>query len=233
LNLANAIYNHALELYNEIHHRRGIAACTFSLGKVILRMQEMESAETTFSRALSLWQDIGDNWWIAETHQAIGDLHLQKMQLNDAESSLCRALDIYTTKVHSRTNEAKTRRSIGCLHILRGQFEDSRQVLQYALELDIAASNRLGQGQSYRYLGDMFLKKGDLEDAELSYTNALRLFFKIEGYQATPCLLDLGKVWVRQGKIKKSDAEDAVFLRVCCDAESQDKETGLPNASRK
>jgi hypothetical protein len=64
----------------------------------------------------------------------------------------------------------------------------------------------------------MFLKKADLGLAELSYIESLRLFLEIGGYQATPCLVDLGRVWVLRGKIGDNEALDAEVLRARWDA---------------
>ncbi|KAH8814448.1 hypothetical protein DL96DRAFT_413285 [Flagelloscypha sp. PMI_526] len=222
LDLAKISLNRALERYNETH-LWGISACTFSLGTVSFRLHGLELAESAFSWALSFWEGEGFDWGIADACRAIGNLHLQRMQLDDAEKSLNRALDIYPTIVESRTDEALTNRSIGELHILRGQFEESERVFRRALDLDIAAQSRVGQGQSYRCLGKMFLKKGDFEAAESSYTDALRLFFEIEDYQATPCLLDLGKVWVQLGKVEEADSTEAALLRARWDTIYQEK----------
>ncbi|KAH8806923.1 hypothetical protein DL96DRAFT_1630152 [Flagelloscypha sp. PMI_526] len=223
LDLAKISFSYALEQYNEIHDQWGYAACTFVLGQVSFQLQDLESAESAFRQALSLWENIGNNWGIAETCQEIGNLHLQRMQLDDAEASLDRALDIYTTKIQSRVNEALTNRSIGELHILRGQFKDSERAFQRALDLDVAANNRQGQGQSHRCLGRMFLKAENLKAAESSYTEALRLFFEIGDSQATPCLLDLGEVWVQLGKVEETHSTDVVFLRARWDAINQER----------
>ncbi|KAH8806870.1 hypothetical protein DL96DRAFT_600741 [Flagelloscypha sp. PMI_526] len=213
LEAARVSFRCALVQHSEIQDQWGIAACTFLLGQVSFRNREFDAADSAFSEALALWEVIGDARNIAETHQAIGDLHLQRIQLDDAETSLHRALDIYTTEITALVFEALTNRSIGKLHLLRDQYEESERAFQRALELDAAASSRVGQGQTYRCLGEMFVKRGDLGAAESSYNDALRLFFEIEDYQATPCLLDLGKVWVQQGKIEESEATDAVALK--------------------
>ncbi|KAH8823422.1 hypothetical protein DL96DRAFT_1819129 [Flagelloscypha sp. PMI_526] len=216
---AKVSFTCALEQYNEMHDKWGIATCTFFLGQACLRNQELEAADSAFSLALTLREELGDIGTIAEVQQAIGDLHLQRMQLGDAEASLNLAYNIYTTKVKSRRFEALTNRSIGELHLLHGLFEDSERAFRRALDLEIAAGRRVGQGQSHRGLGRMFMKMGDLNAAESSYADALRLFLEIKDYQATPCLLDIGKVWVLQGKIKESEALDVVLLRTRWDAE--------------
>ncbi|KAH8806888.1 hypothetical protein DL96DRAFT_1686086 [Flagelloscypha sp. PMI_526] len=224
LDAAKALVTLTLGEYREIKYKWGIANCTFLLGQICFREQKLEAADSAFSQALMFWEDIGDYRNFAETHQAIGDLYLKRMQLDEAEMSLNRALDIYTTKVACRTLEALTNRSIGELHLFRGQFEGSEQAFRRALKLDTAASSRVGQGQSYRCLGGMFMKKGDPDAAESFYVDALRLFLEIEDYQASPCLLDLGKVWVQQGKIGKVgriEGEDVELLRSSWDARGE------------
>ncbi|KAH8826660.1 hypothetical protein DL96DRAFT_1290042 [Flagelloscypha sp. PMI_526] len=204
----------SLERYREIQDQWGIARSNSLLGEVCLRKQELGAADSAFSQALSIYKDIGSNWGIADIRRGIGDLCLQRMQLDDAETALNSALDIYTNKVQSRVDEARTNRSIGELHVLRGQFEESEQVFHRALELDTLAGSRFGRGKTHRCMGKMFTKKGDLKAAESSYTDSLRLFVEINDYQVNPCLLDLGKVWVQQGKIEESEALDAELLRL-------------------
>ncbi|KAH8806891.1 hypothetical protein DL96DRAFT_1822230 [Flagelloscypha sp. PMI_526] len=213
LDQAKASLTLALEQYQIGQHRWGIANCTLLLGQACLGEKELEAADSAFSRSLSLWKDIGYNQGTAETHQAIGDLHLRRMQLDNAETSLNCALEIYETNVLSRIDEALTNRSIDELHLIRGQFEDSKRAFSRALELDVAASSRFGQGQSYRCLGGMFMKTGDLDAAESSYSDALRLFLEIDGYQATPCLLDLGRSWVQRGQMGVNECMDVELLR--------------------
>ncbi|KAH8806889.1 hypothetical protein DL96DRAFT_1686087 [Flagelloscypha sp. PMI_526] len=214
LDVAKTSLTLSLEQYREIESRWGIAACTFVLGEVCLRECDLETAGSTFSKALTLWEEIGHPRNIAEIHQAIGELHLHRMQLDEAEASLSRASDMYNAIGASDSMfEAQMNRSLGKLYVLRGQWEESERVYQAALELDTAASSRTGQGKSFKCLGGMFMKKGDLEAAEPSYSDALRLLLEADDYQASSCLLDLGKVWVQQGKIKESESEDVELLR--------------------
>ncbi|KAH8806906.1 hypothetical protein DL96DRAFT_1630100 [Flagelloscypha sp. PMI_526] len=143
------------------------------------------------------------------------------MRLDEAETSLTLALNIFNGGIESRINEALTNRSFGDLHLLRGQFEDCEMAFRRALELDIATRSRAGQGQSHRGLGRMFMEKGDHAAAELSYSGALRLFLEIDDHQVDCCLIDLGKVWVQQGKIEKSEASDVEVLRARWNAEEK------------
>ncbi|KAH8814447.1 hypothetical protein DL96DRAFT_413155 [Flagelloscypha sp. PMI_526] len=231
LGQAKSYFTRALGRYSEVMDQEGIADCTLRLGQISFHQQELEAAETAISQALGMWESICDDRGIAKTHVAMGELHLKRRHLDEAEASLTRALDIYTTKVKSPHNEALTNRSIGELHILRGQFKDSERVFRRALALDVATGDRLGQAHSYICLGSMFLKQENLEVAESSYVDAFRLFLEIENYQVIYCLLDLGKVWVRQGKIDECYAEDAVLLRALCDVTNPNKELKLLNTS--
>ncbi|KAH8810130.1 hypothetical protein DL96DRAFT_1821638 [Flagelloscypha sp. PMI_526] len=213
LDAAEKSLKRASELFVETQSQPGSAYCAFFLGKVYTRRLDLDKAMVAFSRALTIWQELGDSWGIAKGHQAIGELHLHRAHLDNAETSLHLALDIYTTKVEARPDEALTNRSIGELYLRRSHFDDCERVLRRALELDVAASSRVGQAQSHWALGRMFVKKGDHGPAESSYSKALQLFFATDDYQATLCLLDLGKVWALQGKIEESQASNLEILR--------------------
>ncbi|KAH8828837.1 hypothetical protein DL96DRAFT_1595753 [Flagelloscypha sp. PMI_526] len=213
LDAAESTFACALEVYVETQNQWYIAECTLFQGQVHMRQQNLDGARTAFAQSLTFWNEMDELWGIAETHQALGDLYLCRNQLVEAEASLSLALNIYTTKVTSLEDEALTNRSFGELHLRRGHYEASERAFRRSLDLDIAANSRVGQGQSYRQLGGLFLKKKDLSAAESSYAKALRLFLEIEDYQATPCLLDLGKVWSLQGKIEEDDTGVVETLR--------------------
>ncbi|KAH8810140.1 hypothetical protein DL96DRAFT_1821649 [Flagelloscypha sp. PMI_526] len=213
LDAAEASFALSLEYFGELQDGRGIANCALSQGRVCLRTLDVNGASAAFSRALALWKDMHDLWGIAESYHACGDLCLTNDRLGDADTSLRLALDIYTTHVESRIDEAQVNRSIGELHLRREQFDDSECVFRRALELDILAHSRVGQAQSHWGLGKIFVIKVDLGAAELSYSHALQLFFEIDDYQATPCLLDLGKVWVLQGKLEEDKESEIELLR--------------------
>ncbi|KAH8810138.1 hypothetical protein DL96DRAFT_1821646 [Flagelloscypha sp. PMI_526] len=181
--------------------------------RVCLRALDVDRASAAFFRALALWNDIHDLWGIAASHHAFGDLYLINNRLEDASTSLGLAFDMYTTQVESRIDEALVNRSLGELHLRREQFDDSERVIRRALELDILADSRVGQAQSHWGLGKLFMTRGNLGSAESSYSNALQLFFEIDDYQATPCLLDLGKVWVLLGRIEEDNGSNMELLR--------------------
>ncbi|KAH8814515.1 hypothetical protein DL96DRAFT_1684825 [Flagelloscypha sp. PMI_526] len=213
LEVAETSFSCALENYINVKCQWGISACTALLGHVCMRRQNLEGADAAFARALLLWEEVGDKLSIALTHQAIGDLHLRRDQLGDAEASLNIALDIYTTQITSCIDEAVTHRSIGELHLRRGRFQESEHAFRRALELSIAASSQVGQAETHRCLGSLFMKMGDLDVAESSYSEGLRLFLKIKDYQADSCFMDLGKIWVKQGKIQDSEVLDIEALK--------------------
>ncbi|KAH8826646.1 hypothetical protein DL96DRAFT_1711202 [Flagelloscypha sp. PMI_526] len=209
LDAAEASFTPALEQYIEIQDQWGIGSCRYFQGQIHIRRHGLEVGSAVFDQLLTPGK---------ETSQGVGGLSLESRHLIDAEASLTLALDIFASKVESRIDEALVNRCLSEVYLHRGHFEDCERVLQHALELDIAASSRVGQGQSHRCLGEMFLKKGDLDAAESSYEESLRLFFEIGDYQATPCLIDLGKVWALQGKIEENDTLDASLLRIRWDA---------------
>ncbi|KAH8810133.1 hypothetical protein DL96DRAFT_1821642 [Flagelloscypha sp. PMI_526] len=213
LDAAEASFALASELFGELQDLWSIANCTLSQGRVRLRALDVNGASAAFSGALGLWNDIHDLWGIAQSHHAFGDLCLTSDRLGDAETSLYLALDMFTTQVESPLHEALVNRSIGELHLRREQFDDSERVFRRALELDILADSRVGQAQSNWGLGKMFMTKGDLGAAESSYFTALQLFFEIDDYQAAPCLLDFGKLWVLQGELEEDRGSDIEFLR--------------------
>ncbi|KAH8806816.1 hypothetical protein DL96DRAFT_1717500 [Flagelloscypha sp. PMI_526] len=221
LDAAEASFTCALDFYAEKQDRWYIASCSFGQGRTCLRRQDFDGAGAALTRALALWREVNELWGTAAVNQAFGDLHLCSDRLDDAEISLNLALNIFTTQVESRTDEARTNRSFGKLYLRRSQFVDCERVLRRALELDIIAGSRVGQAQSHRELGAMFMKKAQPAAAESSYADALRLFLKIEDYQATSCLFELGSAWVQQGKMEESDALISELLRVRWDAEEE------------
>ncbi|KAH8822524.1 hypothetical protein DL96DRAFT_1560110 [Flagelloscypha sp. PMI_526] len=159
---ADASFTRALELYREMRNQWGIAYCIFFKGRICLLRQDLNEALLGFAQALIIWEDITNNWWIAETHRALGELYLQLDQLDEAERSLHLALNIYTSCLESDKEEALANRFIGEVYLRRGQFDDCERVFRRALDLDIATDNQAGQAQSYKALGRMFMKKGEL-----------------------------------------------------------------------
>ncbi|KAH8806935.1 hypothetical protein DL96DRAFT_1764027 [Flagelloscypha sp. PMI_526] len=190
-----------------------LLAILLELGLVCFRKQDIDGAGIAFSRALAIWEGTDDQWGIARPNQALGDFHLRKMHVDDAKMCLNRALDLYTTKVEARRFEALTNRRIGELRVQSDQFDDGERAFRRSVDLCIAAGSRVGQAQSHRGLGGLFMGKGDLDLAAASYADALRLFFEIKDYQTTSCLEELGKVWVKQGGIEESKSSDVKVLQ--------------------
>ncbi|KAH8806932.1 hypothetical protein DL96DRAFT_602594 [Flagelloscypha sp. PMI_526] len=218
---AEVSFTRSLTYYADHEDRWMIADCTLGLGLVCFRKQDIDGAGTAFSRALVIWEGIDDQWGIARAHQALGDFHLRKMHLDDAEMCLNRALDLYTTKVEARRFEALTNCTLGELRVQRGQFDDGERAFRRALDLYITSGSRLGQAESHRGLGRLFMSKEDPSSAESSYADALRLFFEINDYQTTSCLEELGKVWMKQGRMEENESSDVEALRACWDAKER------------
>ncbi|KAH8810137.1 hypothetical protein DL96DRAFT_1821645 [Flagelloscypha sp. PMI_526] len=237
LDKAEAPFTRALELYQQVQHRWGEASVHQSIGELHVRRDRLDAAEASTARALEYFNELQDRSDIATCVLSQGRMRLRTLdtylicgglqnritllatsylindRLGDADTSLHLALDMYTTQVESRIDEALVNRSIGELHLRRELFDDSERVFRRALELDILAHSQVGQAQSHWGLGKTFMAKRDLSSAESSYSDALQLFFNIDDYQATPCLLDLGKVWVSQGKMEEDNGSDIELLK--------------------
>ncbi|KAH8806933.1 hypothetical protein DL96DRAFT_1562451 [Flagelloscypha sp. PMI_526] len=212
LDEAEASLTKAMEFYVETRQPGREAGVQVSMGELYLHRGHLDAAEA-FARALAVWEELGDVRGIARAHQALGDFHLQKMHFYDAEMFLNIALNQYTTKVEARRFEALTNHTIGELHVQHGQLEEGEQAFRHAVDLYVTADSRLGQAESHRGLGRLFMSKGDLDSAESSYAVALRLFFEIKDYQAISCLEELGKVWAKQGRMEESEGWDVEVLR--------------------
>ena len=160
----------ALERYEKIDDKHGIAQSLFLLGLTHERQREEEQARGCYRQSLDIAREYDDKWVIAETTRHLAGLNLGK----DNDTSLR-----YAKESLRRREETGFKRALPSAHLLISRvhlereelelaWEHAQQALELAREMDLRSSLMsvlLTQGEIQQKQGNPDAARADFEKA--------------------------------------------------------------------
>lgn len=160
----------ALERYETLDDKHGIAQALFLLGLTHERQREEEQARGCYRQSLDIAREYDDKWVIAETTRHLAGLNLGK----DNDSSLR-----YATESLKRREEIGFKRALPSAHLLisrvhlereelEAAWEHTQRALDLAKEMDLRSSLMsvlLTQGEIQQKQGNPEAARADFEKA--------------------------------------------------------------------
>ena len=151
------------------------------LGSIYIKLNLLEKANESYNQALSIFGAESDTKETAAIFEALGTI--QKLSNNTAAASdyWTKALDKYRaindTEHYNQQIEALLN-LIGLACLEQRQFDYAISSFEQILELysDLGETAHTSTAAAYRHLGEVYLAKGNLNEANLSLTKAQDMY---------------------------------------------------------
>jgi len=174
-NYSNALkaYLKALRLYEDLKIKKKTAIVLSNIGLIYTNINDFKSALKFYSQALDIAEDENDNESLLVTNINLGLTHQRLGNLKDAETFLTDAL-----KLADILND-KHRKSIA--YDVKAEIESTYDhskaynTLQQSLILKNELNDKRGISKIYSFLGQLQLMENKLDQAEISFREALRI----------------------------------------------------------
>lgn len=203
-------FKRSLNLNSGIDNQKGVAIDYLNLGRLYLLVERLDNAKSLFEEAVKIGLSINDQSILSEAYASMARYYYLTGNSKDAIDILEKAIAIDRKKgyqtIGSKLNiMGMAYRDDDRLDEAEKAFNDAlKENKGYKMEADIA--------DSFRGLGDIFLKKGDYKRARVSYENAISIDKRLgSSYKISLDLSSLGIL-----SLKEDDPKVALdfFLRV-------------------
>ncbi|KAH8814575.1 hypothetical protein DL96DRAFT_1820747 [Flagelloscypha sp. PMI_526] len=203
LDSAEASFTLALNLYTEAQYQWGEANTHESLGGLYLRRDQLDAAEVSFNRALRLFTEVQHLWGEATTHKAIGNIYLRRNQLRAANESFNIALKRFT-EIQNRRETAACTFLIGQTSLRSHDLDAAAGAFAQALTLWEDIGDYLCIVQTHQAIGDLYFRRNQLDNAEVSLNFALDILTtKVTSFADEAVARDsIRKVHLLRGQLK-------------------------------
>jgi len=209
------------------HHRRALslqaeidpdslstADCYNDLGRIALKLKDVDAADGWFQRALSIRERAAPgSRQLAATLNNMGNAAIFRGDLERAEEWVVRALSIRESIDPDSLDTASSHNSLGAILERRGDLAGSERSVTRALEIRQHRSTSPAAIARYlNNLGAVSLERGNLESADTLFRRSLKIQQGLASSsldQASTCN-NLGVVALRRGDL---DAAETYFQR--------------------
>jgi protein O-GlcNAc transferase len=144
------------------------------LGHLLLRVGQLNDAETSYRKVESLGTSRDERGWLAAAYSNLGLVYQARGSLVEAETMLRKALEI-DEMLGYKAGMACDYGNLGIVYQMRGNLTQAEAMHKHALEIDEALGIREGMANQYNNLGALYLKRGNLVQAEVMHKKALEI----------------------------------------------------------
>lgn len=166
-------FKRSLNLNSSIDNQKGVAIDYLNLGRLYLLIDRLDDAKGLFEEAVKIGSSISDRSILSETYVSIGRYYYLTGNSKDAMNILEKGLAI-DRKEGYPTMGSKLN-IVGMVYKDDERLEEAEKVFNDALKANKGYGRDADVADSFRGLGDIFLKKGDYKKARESYENALSM----------------------------------------------------------
>ncbi len=136
--------NHlALEIYEQLGNRKGVARTYRNLGHIYLTQGDLERAEEAQRQALDVNKQLGSREGIGNSHGNLGNIYLTRGDLENAEEMQRQSLEIYE-QLGSREGVARAYANLGVIYLTRRELDPAEKMQRQALEIYEQLGSREG-----------------------------------------------------------------------------------------
>jgi len=175
LQTAEAWYQRALTIVEELDDGSGAATVCHQLGRSAQERGDLQTAEAWYQRSLTIFEELGDRSGAARSYHQLGMVAQERGDLQTAEAWYQRSLTIFK-ELGDRSSAAASYSQLGVVAQERGDLQTAEAWYQRSLTIDEELGGRPGAAKSYHQLGTVAQERGDLQTAEAWYQRALTIF---------------------------------------------------------
>jgi len=222
---AKKSYEEALALYREIGKRTGQAGENNNIGDILLYLGDLEGARRGYEASFSIYQEVGDQNGEALAENGLGDVYLalgnhqKAKEMYQSSIGICR-------RIGNPAREAGALSGLGRIHRLEADPEQALRDLTEARKKFEEIGDKTQVGRVDLYLSELFLDKGEREQAAMSARRAAEVYEanKTPVGEAAANLL-LARTLLMSGRI--SEAREKVDQAAKVASETHNRELAL------
>lgn len=164
-------YNNLIEILCKLKKHSEIGKTYIEKAKIFNKLERFKLAILYFKKVLRFTE------WInaeteADTYNNLGSIYLKLNNINKAIISLEDAIKRY--KILKKFSIlGMCLNTLGLIYLKRRNFNKAFEYINESLKVNIEINNHLEITSNYKLLGDMYLIKGEKENAENYYTKSL------------------------------------------------------------
>jgi predicted ATPase/DNA-binding SARP family transcriptional activator len=167
-------FEHALEIFRQLNHRRFIGVTLSSIGLVARRLSRLEEAESALAEALQISQANNDRQAQASVLSNLSALATRRGNYEVAQNYLLRALAL-AEAVGDLSAQAPMYHNLAWNGLQAGWLFEAERHAEVSLRIHRQLVNPAGEATSLRLLGDIFSANGRSGEALTHYQTALTL----------------------------------------------------------
>jgi tetratricopeptide (TPR) repeat protein len=175
LDTAQAQYERAQTLFQQIGDVLGEAKCVQGLGDIARDRSELDTARARYEQALPMHQQAGDAVGEAHCIRSLGDIDLERSNLDAAQTRYEQALPMFQ-QAGSVLGEALCIQGLGDIAQDRKELDTARARYEQALPMHQQIGDVLGEANCIQGLGDVAREQCDNDEARTLYEQALALY---------------------------------------------------------
>ena len=197
-------YSKALELYEQIKDRIGIADTLSNLGVAYLDKGDLKSFFGYYSEALAIDQKIGNIQGEASTLGNIALAYYDNGELDKALEYLLKTMAIQR-RIGDVLGEANTLNNIGTIHLSKGELDKALEYHLGSIELYRRIGDTRGEASCLGNIGLVYQVKGELDKALEYHSQALEIHRRIGNIQGEANQLgNIGLIYQIKGRLDKA-----------------------------
>lgn len=201
---ARSLFQQALEIYQELSDKRGIASSWVNLGLVASMQGNHSQARAFYEKALALHREIGNLYGVATALGNLGGVAWEQGEYATAKAYYEDELALWR-QLREPEGIAGSLSALGGLAQLEGDYDRAVTLFEESL----AMQRKLGNKGSIAYvlssLGSVAYDRGDYSRARSRYEESLQIRRELGDKQGVGYSLNsLGSVAVRQGEYEQA-----------------------------
>lgn len=194
---ARAFIEHAIEKKEAQGDIYGLAISYGQLGRLYLRLHELEAAQRAFEEDLRLCATMGDHRGEAQCLNHLGQLSILRAEAPEARKYLVRARALTAP---GQSAHALLMKDNAQLCLLEGDLDGAERAIKVAAEQIDSSPNRYAKALLDHVRGRVALARGNTEEGRRRLESALATLEELEArLERLPVLVDLAELHRRAG----------------------------------
>jgi tetratricopeptide (TPR) repeat protein len=180
----------AYDAYHQLGESYSLADVSSNIGVVYRRLGSLQEAVQYLAQAIELYRETGDTLRQAVVRMNLGNVYLELSQTELAERCYLQA-EGELRKSPGSLEQAQVQHNLGLVYIHKRYWEQALACLERAVEVWRGLGQARGLVNSLDSLGEMWMKKGDRDQAQRVLQEALR---ELEQAPPSPAMEELGRL---------------------------------------
>jgi class 3 adenylate cyclase/predicted ATPase len=164
-------YEESLRIRRELDDTSGVSAVLNNLGNLAFEAEDYDAAKGYYLESLAIEKTTGNSHGVSSTLTNLAITAIEQDRLEEAHEMLLKALEIEKS-IGDDFNQAIVQGVFCTLHLKTGDHETAFALSGENLKTYTRLGNGWGQADTHRFLGELHMKRGFLQESAKSFARA-------------------------------------------------------------